>query len=369
MFRLWEIFARKRILGTPETYYYPYSGIAFWSGYIAFFAFSYSLTKVVTLVVMAVTFLLTAFLISYVIARRLQDAVFMMDLPEYLKNREICCDNYSNCSKSKYDSKDEPSHIFFPFSTRHPGMVNQPADIHVSDNSTSDNVKQIPISEIGNGQCINDYQNDISTDIRNCNSFGNNSKLHEQIEQSDTKQVGCNPGPQDCEHMGLLHWICRSCAPSFRPYAKFDNTVSDFKLEQSFGAKLNGLDTQPQRFHDERMTELMKNSADIKANQKMKGKCKYVRHLTEPPFSRYNLKDKLSIIITSPVWLFHLLLDPGPIRIISPEKYYACSSTESSGFVIKDELFIFPPCGAVWDFVVGCTFWGLVALSVQKFFL
>lgn len=301
----------------------------------------------------------------------LQESVYVVELPSHLKNRNIY--SYYPHKKDGQNSKDDYSNNIEQnkdsFWGEIFGFFFKMVKVKFFKNTFQGNCSLSPVGQMRNRKDIRDNEVQVGQGYPQQDS--GNTVFY---TGSADKKKGCEQKVENYtaygnnEHLGDAGcgklWLCRSCAFStVGENTEFDGNPSYFpRKDNTFTSEPYPFKRYPQHEKCGCVPEFVYNNGWIVADKETAEKCKYIYHLiNQAPFKRLTRKAKAYIVLTSPVWLFHLLFDGKNIKIISPEKYKEWKLEHSDVFSLMDTN---GPDMAVTDGMVSGICMGLLSSAV-----
>lgn len=153
--------------------------------------------------------------------------------------------------------------------------------------------------------------------------MGGKGKSEEKGQGTDGRTGNCSgqhlntPGGRGIGFFGY-------CAlPAIGNNAKDDSGIPKLDREDRFTPSDNDfLDSNTCNSESCRMTYFVKEDGKVTRNYERNHEYQYWRHLADQlPVSKLNAVMKFLILVSSPLWLMHLLFDRGKIRVVSLAEY------------------------------------------------
>jgi hypothetical protein len=159
-----------------------------------------------------------------------------------------------------------------------------------------------------------------------CYDFAKKEAVEKKNHQDNTdKTWSPNKGKEQPWTEWRRHfWLCESCTvTTIGEQTKPEYGISYFDGKKNQATSyINPGDWNSQGEVHTSMANFVQKDRKVMAHQHGKDKCQYFHHLiNQLPVEKLRFGTKLLIIISSPVWLIHLLFDKRELKIIDTVKY------------------------------------------------
>ncbi|NHM26961.1 hypothetical protein G7K71_08185 [Desulfofundulus sp. TPOSR] len=347
IYNLWFRFAKKRILETQSVYEYGYAdfrvsslftsitavigGLMFYPYYLRGDIGNYEAF------LLMLVFVVIKFGLTHIVGISLQETVFILDLPSHLKGRVVYgCYNFAK--KEAVEKKDNQNsadnigkqkrNVFLSVCR----FVNHAFKLTIAQFFSKTIKTDGSLSHIcksGNRDHISHERIEVGERKTQQNYFANTgsvaSKKIEYPEKDSICHWSSNKGKEQPWTEWRRHfWLCESCTVStIGEQAKPEYGISYFDGKKNPATShINPSDRNSQGEVHTSMANFVQKDRKVMAHQHGNDKCQYFHHLiNQLPVEKLRFGTKLLIIISSPVWLIHLLFDKRDLRIIDTVKY------------------------------------------------
>lgn len=394
MYRLWFRFAKKRILGTRRDYFYvhgsySFSGlrtsilIAAWFlgyGFLRFYFVKEPLGGF-EVVLFTVVFILVSEGLTYFVGLALQKTVYILELPWYLRERSIFISghNLGREEVTKYDKHQDGVENFKKAKEDSAfgvvrGFIEHTLKFAVwklFDKTAKRNGGLSDIRERGKREHVGYKQVKVGEREPEQNSFSGTCKLgrKEKGEKEDKKvdDRSRNGSSQQLDAPGGRGiGFFKYCAPpTIGNGAEGNFGFSNPDGEDWFAPSDDDLAYRyPSKGKSYGVSDFVEEYSNVACNCERTYEHQCYRHLAEQlPVGKLSTEMKLLIVVSSPLWLVHLLFDRGRIEVVTFAEYNKVDD-EYSGSVIdggrvcweadKDAI-VNAVASGFWGVLVGCT--------------
>jgi len=301
--------------------------------------------------------------LEFIIGSSLQEAVNILDLPYHLRDRVVY--SWRNVRDVNHKEKDEQG-------SKVKNKENCKKKIYIGHrfinkafkftilklfNIAEKGNSSLPyISKRGNRKYIANELVEVKIRKNQQDYFRGSSKVSgSKVENCEKDSVGYWTGKKRKRQSGNLggrhFWLCKLCASS--PEWKGMENDFDFsciKREENFS--VSDFNLSDRNFHEEKhccVTNFMEKDGKVITEENGSRKCKYLDHLLgQLPVERLSAKARLLILLSSPVWFFHLLFDGKDLELIAPGKYWEWEDS-LMGKIVVDPV---PPREVIKDIVI-----------------
>lgn len=301
--------------------------------------------------------------LEFIIGSSLQEAVNILDLPYHLRDRVVS--SWRSTRNVKHKEKDEQEssvknkgnhkkRIYFVH-----GFIDKAFTFTILKlfNIAEKGNSSLPyVGKRGNRKHVANELVQIKIRENQQDYFCDSSKVYgSKVENCEKDGVGYWTSKQRKRQPGNLggrnFWLCEYCTSS----PEWNSTKNDFGFscsERKEGFSVADFNLFDRNSHEEKhccVTNFMEKDGKVIAEENGSKKCKYLDHLlSQLPIGKLSAKTRLFILISSPVWFFHLLFDGKDLGIITPWKYWEWEGS-LMGKIVVDPV---PPHEVVKDIIV-----------------
>lgn len=348
LYNLWFRFAKKRILETQSIYKYGYQDIwvssfftfvtAVISGFLFFPYYQNGNIGNYEAFLLILFFCTIKFGLTHSVGISLQETVFILDLPNHLKGRIVyACYDFAKKEavekKNHQDNTDktgkQKQSIFLWHVCR---LVNHALKLTIRQlfNKTKKTDGSLPyICKCGNRDHNYLAMNELRLAKEKPNRFVNtNSVASKKIEYPEKDSI-CHWSPNKGKEQPWTEWrrhfwLCESCTvTTIEEQTKPEYGISYFDGKKNPATShINPGDRNSQGEVHTSMANFVQKDRKVMAHQHGNDKCQYFHHLiNQLPVEKLRFGTKLLILISSPIWLTHLLFDKRDLKIIDTVRY------------------------------------------------
>lgn len=365
LYKLWFRFAKKRILETRRDYFYVHDLcsalglrtsilIAIWLlgyGFLRFYFLERALSSFEA-IPFIIVFILVSEGLTYAAGLALQKTVYILELPWYLQGRSVFISGHNSGGeeatkqdehqKSVEDLKGTKENSASGVVRRFIKHAFKFAVLKLFSKAVKRNGGLSDICKGGKREHIGYQQVKVSKGKPKQSSFSDTCKLDSK-EKSDEEGQSINGrarsgnGQQLNAPGGRSIEFFKYCAPSaVGNNAKGDSGFPKPDGEDWFAPSDNDLpDRNPCKGESRSVADFVEENGDITCNCERNYEYQHCRHLVEQlPVGKLSAVMKFLVLVSSPLWLVHLLFDRRNIKAVSFVEYSKVDN-EYSGLVIE----------------------------------